>query len=75
VLPLIFGSMAKSLIDFQGVPQQLDLFPLLLGFLASLISGVFACKWMIVLVKKSQLIYFSFYCFIVGGFSLLYGFF
>jgi len=53
----------------------LDLFSLLLGFLASLISGVFACKWMIALVKKSQLIYFSFYCFIVGGFSLLYGFF
>ena len=75
VLPLIFGSMAKSFVDFQGVPQQLDLFPLLLGFLASLISGVFACKWMIALVKKSQLIYFSFYCFIVGGFSLLYGFF
>ena len=75
VLPLILGSMAKSLVDFQGVPQQLDLFPLIIGFLASLISGIFACKWMISLVKKSQLIYFSFYCFVVGSFILLYGFF
>ena len=75
VLPLIFGSMAKSLLDFQGTPEQLDVFPLLIGFLTSLLTGVFACKWMIALVKKSQLIYFSFYCFLVGGFSLLYGLF
>ena len=75
VLPLIFGSMAKSLLDFEGVPEQLDLLPLLLGFFASLATGIFACKWMIALVKKSQLIYFSFYCFIVGGMSLVYGLF
>lgn len=75
VLPLIFGSLAKSLIDFKGIPNQLDLAPLFLGFLASLITGIFACKWMITLVKKSQLIYFSIYCFIVGGISLFYGFF
>jgi len=74
VLPLIFGSMAKSLLDFEGIPEQLELTPLLLGFFASLITGIFACKWMIALVKNSQLIYFSFYCFIVGGISLFYGF-
>jgi undecaprenyl-diphosphatase len=73
VLPLIFGSMAKSLLDFEGVPEQLHLIPLFIGFLASLVTGIFACKWMIALVKRSQLIYFSFYCFIVGGISLIYG--
>ena len=73
VLPLIFGSMAKSLLDFDGVPEQLHLIPLFIGFLASLVTGIFACKWMIALVKRSQLIYFSFYCFIVGGISLIYG--
>ena len=75
VLPLIFGSMAKSLLDFKGIPEQLEIIPLTLGFFASLITGIFACKWMISLVKKSQLIYFSFYCFAVGGISLFYGFF
>jgi len=75
VLPLIFGSMGKSLLNFQGIPEQLEIIPLILGFFASLITGIFACKWMIALVKKSQLIYFSFYCFVVGGISLFYGFF
>jgi undecaprenyl-diphosphatase len=75
VLPLIFGSMAKSLLDFKGIPEPFEIIPLTLGFFASLITGIFACKWMISLVKKSQLIYFSFYCFAVGGISLFYGFF
>jgi len=36
------------------------------GFLASFIAGLFACKWMIAIVKKSKLSYFALYCFIVG---------
>ena len=75
VLPLIFGSMTKSLIEFKGVPEQFEIIPIFFGFFASFITGIFACKWMIGLVKKSQLIYFSFYCFVVGGISLFYGFF
>tara|TARA_B100000989_G_scaffold296971_1_gene281450 strand:+ start:1982 stop:2773 length:792 start_codon:yes stop_codon:yes gene_type:complete len=75
VLPLIFGSVAKSLLYFKGVPEQFETTPIVLGFFASFITGIFACKWMVGLVKKSQLIYFSFYCFILGGISLFYGFF
>lgn len=75
VLPLIFGSMAKSILDHEGTPEQLDLIPLLVGFSASFLTGVLACRWMLYLVQKSQLFYFSIYCFIVGGISLLYGFF
>ena len=36
------------------------------GALALFIVGLLACTWMIALVKKSQLKYFSFYCFVVG---------
>ena len=75
VLPLIFGSMAKSILDYEGIPMQLDVLPLIIGFSASFITGILACKWMLLLVKKSQLIYFSVYCFIVGGISLFYGLF
>ncbi len=74
VLPLIFGSMAKSILDHGGTPQQLDLIPLIMGFIASFFTGILACKWMLALVQKSQLVYFSLYCFIVGGISLVYGF-
>jgi undecaprenyl-diphosphatase len=43
----------------------------LVGFIGAFITGVFACKWMIALVKKSKLKYFSLYCIIVGTFALL----
>ncbi|MGY8944115.1 MAG: undecaprenyl-diphosphate phosphatase, partial [Flavobacteriales bacterium] len=43
-------------------------------FLAAFITGIFACKWMIALVKKSQLKYFSFYCIVVGVIVILYAF-
>jgi len=31
-----------------------------------------ACTWMIALVKKSQLKYFSFYCFTVGVIAIVH---
>ena len=73
VLPLIFGSMAKTLLDVEGISQKIEFLPLLLGFLAAFLTGVVACKWMITLVKKSQLKYFSLYCLVVGGIALAYG--
>lgn len=75
VLPLIFGSMAKTLIDMQGVPENTNMPQLILGFTAAFFSGILACRWMIVLVKKSQLKYFSYYCLIVGFSTIVYGFF
>lgn len=74
VIPLIFGSMAKSLLEIDSVTQSPDYLPLLVGFIAAFITGIFACKWMIALVKKSQLKYFSFYCIVVGVISIVYAF-
>ena len=36
------------------------------GFLAAFLVGLFACTWMIQLVKRSKLKYFAYYCFVVG---------
>jgi undecaprenyl-diphosphatase len=43
------------------------------GFITAFISGYFACKWMINLVKKGNLEWFAVYCIIVGIFSILLG--
>ncbi len=75
VLPLIFGSMAKTAIDLNAIPENISSSSLLLGFIAAFISGVLACNWMISIVKKSQLKYFGFYCSIIGGLTLFYGLF
>jgi undecaprenyl-diphosphatase len=75
VLPLIMGSIAKTILDLEGVPHQTDSVALFLGFIAAFLSGIFACQWMIAIVKKSKLKYFSYYCIIVGSLTLAYGLF
>lgn len=73
VVPLILGKMAKELMD-GGLatynPEELTAYGS--GFIAAFIVGLFACTWMISLVKKSQLKYFSFYCFIVGTLAIVH---
>ncbi|MFZ9075153.1 MAG: undecaprenyl-diphosphate phosphatase [Flavobacteriaceae bacterium] len=75
VLPLIFGSMAKTALDYEGAQGNTNLLALLIGFGAAFITGIFACKWMIALVKNSQLKYFSYYCILVGVLTIGYGLF
>ncbi len=70
VIPLIFGKIAKDILDGAFLVEQLNVIGLLVGFLGALITGVFACKLMIKLVKKSQLKYFSLYCVVVAVITL-----
>ncbi len=72
VIPLILGSMAISVMDGDLSQDSTALLPLLVGFVSAFITGVFACRWMVALVKKSQLKYFSFYCFAVGVLAILF---
>ncbi len=71
VIPLILGSMAKSLIGAEEVLVDSSPFSLLIGFIAAFFTGLLACKWMIAIVKKAQLKYFSGYCFIIGTLALI----
>lgn len=72
VIPVILGSMAKSLLDHGLSFENFDIISLLLGFISAFITGLFACKWMILLVKKSKLYYFSIYCCIIGSIIIFY---
>ena len=71
VVPLIFGKMAKDLLDGEFVMSNDQAIPLIVGFFAALIFGYFACKWMIALVKNSNLKYFAYYCFVIGIFAMI----
>lgn len=46
---------------------------ILAGFVTAFISGYLACSWMIALVRKSKLIWFSIYCAIIGVLAILFG--
>lgn len=71
VVPLILGKMAKDLLDGGIAESQMEVLPLVLGAIAAFVSGLLACQWMISLVKKSQLKYFSYYCLVVGVIALV----
>lgn len=76
VIPPILG---EALLDFKhivapsaeyiaehGEAAVIPMTSLIVGFLAAFVSGCFACKWMIEMVKKCKLIYFAIYCAVVG---------
>lgn len=73
VIPLILGSMAKSIMDLEESTVLVNYLPLGLGFISAFITGILACQWMIALVKRSKLTYFSLYCSLVGLIALIYG--
>jgi undecaprenyl-diphosphatase len=66
VVPLILGKMAKDILDGGSDFGSLSIPVLSGGFIAAFVAGILACTWMIALVKKSQLKYFAYYCFVVG---------
>lgn len=45
---------------------------LLVGFLSAFLSGLFACKVMIAIVKKAKLTWFAFYCLVVSLLLLIF---
>jgi undecaprenyl-diphosphatase len=72
VVPLIFGKIGKDLLSGDLNFQSSEMIPISAGFIAAFLAGLFACKWMISLVKKSKLSYFSIYCTIVGSIAIGY---
>tara|TARA_B100000925_G_scaffold194090_1_gene146942 strand:+ start:1417 stop:2202 length:786 start_codon:yes stop_codon:yes gene_type:complete len=73
VIPLIIGSVIKSIIDQETFYFNIDFSVLLVGFFGAFFTGIIACKWMLYLVENFKLKYFSFYCIIVGIIALSFG--
>jgi undecaprenyl-diphosphatase len=66
VVPLIFGKIAKDILSGDLTYENSNFTILSVGFFAAFIAGLFACTWMIRLVKNSKLSYFSIYCLVIG---------
>lgn len=77
VLAPILGATilkAKDLLEMSaGTTQEIATTSYLAGFVAAFLSGVIACNWMIALVNKGKILYFSIYCFIIGAIAIGYG--
>ena len=73
VIPLIFGKIAKDILGGELTTQATNFTTLGIGFIAAFLSGLVACTWMIKIVKKSKLSYFSIYCVVVGLIAIGFG--
>ena len=58
--------------DFSSQNTGISGGSLAIGFVAAFIFGTIACKWMLNLVKKGKLIYFAYYCVVVGVVTIVY---
>ena len=73
VIPLIIGSLIKSILDQETFNFNIDFSILIVGFFGAFFTGILACKWMLHIVENFNLKYFSFYCVIVGIIVLSFG--
>ena len=62
----ILGESFLQLVGGEMTASSIAPLSLVLGFLAAFVSGLFACRVMIALVKKARLSWFAVYCAIVA---------
>jgi undecaprenyl-diphosphatase len=75
VIPPILGEALLDVLKAvkgEAVLGGIELLPLCVGFVAAFLSGCFACKWMINIVKRGKLVYFGVYCIIVALITIVY---
>lgn len=64
-IPAIFGAFIFQLKDI-GSAMDTNFLPVFLGFLASIIAGYLAIKWMLDLIQNKSLDIFAYYCWLMG---------
>ena len=73
VLVPIIGANILELKTGDFTTEGTSFIVIMAGFITAFISGYFACKWMINLVRKGNLFWFAAYCVAAGTFSILLG--
>lgn len=73
VLIPIIGANIVELLSGDFVKGDANVAVLIVGFLSAFFSGFLACKWMITLVRKSKMIWFSVYCLLAGIAAIIAG--
>lgn len=73
VIPVIAGAMAMQIKEMMEMGIQYNaVLDLTIGFFTAFISGYFALKYLIVMLKTKGIHPFAYYCWIVGVAGLIY---
>ncbi len=73
VLVPILGEAFLEVVGGGVSSSTVGALPLCLGFLSAFLSGLFACKVMIAIVKKARLSWFALYCLVVAAAIFIFG--
>lgn len=73
VLVPVIGANLLEIFSGEVTTSTTGIGIIIIGFITAFVSGYMACRWMIELVKRSKLIWFSIYCTIAGLLSVLLG--
>ncbi len=66
VLVPILGETFLEIVGGDFGESSVGALPLILGFVSAFLSGLFACKAMVALVKKAKLSWFALYCLVAA---------
>ncbi len=73
VIPVIAGAMLLEIKDMIAIGvTDAEMLSLVVGFFTSFISGYFALKYLIIILKNKGFHFFAYYCWLVGAIGLLY---
>ncbi|MBE6495695.1 MAG: undecaprenyl-diphosphate phosphatase [Methanobrevibacter thaueri] len=64
-IPAIFGAFILQVKDI-GSAMDANFLPVFLGFVAAIIAGYMAIKWMLDLIQNKNLDIFAYYCWLMG---------
>ncbi|WP_406535236.1 undecaprenyl-diphosphate phosphatase [Methanobrevibacter sp.] len=64
-IPAIFGAFILQLKDI-GSALDVNFLPVFLGFVASIVAGYLAIRWMLELIQNKSLDIFAYYCWLMG---------
>lgn len=72
-IPVSLGGVVLGFTDFLDEPNKAALaLPYTAAFIATLFMTYFALKWFMGIMKSGKLVYFTYYCFIVGILLLIF---
>jgi len=72
VLVPVLGANFLEIISDEKIIGETSPIVIIIGSVTAFISGYFACKWMINLVRRSKMIWFALYCAVIGILTILF---
>lgn len=72
LIPILGANLLDLFSETDKATVSISPIILIAGSLAAFISGYAACRWMISIVRKSKMIWFAAYCFLIGLITIFF---